>query len=168
MTDREALLTGGLRNPLMSDRSAAAAAPVRTPNHPAASTAVLNRLDGRRSRNRRLLGQGDPSKLASVLLELAAVGPEGLLTGQVLPRLEELSHEAHPASIGLVEALSVVVAGLLGGLLIRGLALVENQDGLLHPRGLRQELRSDRVLHRLELHGLGALGPAHLCFSRLS
>jgi len=105
-----------------------------------------------------LLGLSDPSELLGVLLELHPVDPQGLLLGQVLATLEELSHEAHPASIGLVEAHVVVVASLHRGLLIRGLLLVESQDGTLHPLRVRQELDLDGLNQGLESNRLSALG----------
>lgn len=105
---------------------------------------------------------GDPSELLGILLELGTVDLEGLLLGQVSAALEEGSNEAHPASVGLVEALVVVVSGVLSGLLVDGLTIMEDNQGPLDPSLVGGELLTDGGDKVLELDRLSALGAAHV------
>lgn len=109
-----------------------------------------------------LLLLGDPSELLGVLLELGAVDLEGLVLGQVSTALEEGSNEAHPASVGLVEALVVVVSGVLSGLLVDGLTIMEDDQGSLDPSLVGGKLLTDGGDKVLELDRLSALRAAHV------
>lgn len=109
-----------------------------------------------------LLLLGDPSELLGVLLKFGTVDREGLFLGQVSALLEEAGDVAQPTGIRLVEALSVVVSGLAGDLLVRGLTIVKNNQGPLDPSLVGGEVGPDLAHEVLELDRLSALGAAHV------